>query len=59
MLSSLLLNVVECCEGHVRVTDFGLSKEGLLSHSDRTNTFCGTPAYLGLYLFLRLNLFFF
>eukprot|EP01128_Nolandella_sp_AFSM9_P005043 TRINITY_DN2386_c0_g1_i1.p1 TRINITY_DN2386_c0_g1~~TRINITY_DN2386_c0_g1_i1.p1 ORF type:complete len:456 (+),score=99.70 TRINITY_DN2386_c0_g1_i1:117-1484(+) len=32
--------------GHIKMTDFGLSKEGLLSLDDRTNTFCGTPEYL-------------
>jgi len=28
------------------MTDFGLSKEGLLDKDDRTGTFCGTPEYL-------------
>jgi serine/threonine protein kinase len=28
------------------MTDFGLSKEGMLRPGDRTNTFCGTPEYL-------------
>lgn len=28
------------------MTDFGLSKEGLLAKDDRTATFCGTPEYL-------------
>jgi len=32
--------------GHVIMTDFGLSKEGLTAPSDRTLTFCGTPEYL-------------
>jgi Serine/threonine protein kinase len=31
--------------GHVVLTDFGLSKEGLFP-TDTTNTFCGTPEYL-------------
>jgi len=31
--------------GHIKMTDFGLSKEGL-QDDDRTNTFCGTPEYL-------------
>jgi len=31
--------------GHIKVTDFGLSKEGL-SDNARTRTFCGTPEYL-------------
>lgn len=28
------------------MTDFGISKEGLLCKDDRTSTFCGTPEYL-------------
>jgi len=28
------------------MTDFGISKEGLVSDNDRTATFCGTPEYL-------------
>jgi len=32
--------------GHVIMTDFGLSKEGLIGPNDRTGTFCGTPEYL-------------
>jgi len=31
--------------GHIKMTDFGLSKEGLTT-DERTNTFCGTPEYL-------------
>lgn len=31
--------------GHIKVTDFGLSKEGLQDNA-RTRTFCGTPEYL-------------
>jgi len=33
-------------EGHICLTDFGLSKEGLTQESDKTGTFCGTPEYL-------------
>ena len=29
------------------MTDFGISKEGLMAKDDRTATFCGTPEYLG------------
>ncbi|XP_054289394.1 serine/threonine-protein kinase Sgk2-like [Macrosteles quadrilineatus] len=38
-------NLLLDCTGHVVLTDFGLSKEGLLA-TDTTNTFCGTPEYL-------------
>ena len=32
--------------GHIKITDFGLSKLGLASKESQTNTFCGTPEYL-------------
>jgi serine/threonine protein kinase len=28
------------------LTDFGISKEGLVAEDSRTATFCGTPEYL-------------
>ncbi|EGC32113.1 hypothetical protein DICPUDRAFT_38849 [Dictyostelium purpureum] len=39
-------NLLLTNEGHICMTDFGLCKEGLLSPSDKTVTFCGTPEYL-------------
>jgi len=33
-------------KGHVVITDFGLSKEGLFESQATTKTFCGTPEYL-------------
>merc|ERR1711916_373502 len=33
-------------DGHICMTDFGISKEGLTAADDRTATFCGTPEYL-------------
>jgi len=38
-------NVLLDREGHIRLTDFGLSKE-LHKETDRTKTFCGTAEYL-------------
>ena len=32
-------------EGHIRITDFGLSKTGMRQHV-MTHSFCGTPEYL-------------
>ena len=33
-------------DGHVKLTDFGLSKEGLDQNYGRTQSFCGTTEYL-------------
>jgi len=33
-------------QGHIVITDFGLSKEGLVDPTSTTSTFCGTPEYL-------------
>lgn len=32
-------------QGHIRITDFGLSKQGV-KQTDKTHSFCGTPEYL-------------
>ncbi|XP_024116001.1 serine/threonine-protein kinase N2 isoform X2 [Oryzias melastigma] len=38
-------NLLMDAEGFVKITDFGLCKEGM-GHGDRTSTFCGTPEFL-------------
>lgn len=39
-------NVLLDAQGHIRLTDFGLSKEGISNSSSGANSFCGTPEYL-------------
>ena len=39
-------NVLLDARGHIRLTDFGLSKEGISLSSSGANSFCGTPEYL-------------
>lgn len=38
-------NILLGADGHLRLTDFGLSKGGM-ADGEKTNTFCGTPEYL-------------
>ncbi|XP_061676755.1 serine/threonine-protein kinase Sgk2b isoform X5 [Syngnathoides biaculeatus] len=38
-------NILLDCEGHVKLTDFGLCKEGVAA-GEVMQTFCGTPEYL-------------
>jgi len=39
-------NLLLSADGHIIMTDFGISKEGLGAKDERTSTFCGTPEYL-------------
>lgn len=39
-------NIVMDSEGHVLLTDFGLSKEGIIEPSCGARSFCGSVAYL-------------
>jgi RAC serine/threonine-protein kinase len=39
-------NLLISKDGHICMTDFGISKEGLNAKDARTATFCGTPEYL-------------
>eukprot|EP01017_Pseudomicrothorax_dubius_P002396 TRINITY_DN10054_c0_g10_i2.p1 TRINITY_DN10054_c0_g10~~TRINITY_DN10054_c0_g10_i2.p1 ORF type:complete len:386 (+),score=80.88 TRINITY_DN10054_c0_g10_i2:65-1222(+) len=46
-------NVLIDTQGYIRITDFGLSKEGVYGSNKGANTICGTPEYLAPEMLLK------
>lgn len=46
-------NILLDFDGHIKITDFGLSKEVASSHDAITRTFCGSPEYLAPEMLLQ------
>lgn len=39
-------NIILDSSGNIKITDFGLSKQGINTEDGKTFSFCGTPEYL-------------
>ena len=39
-------NILVDIDGHIRLADFGLAKQGKEGHDIKAQSFCGSPAYL-------------
>ncbi|KDR13585.1 Ribosomal protein S6 kinase alpha-4 [Zootermopsis nevadensis] len=39
-------NILIDARGHIAVTDYGLCKQMIYAKADRTDSFCGTKAYM-------------
>lgn len=48
-------NIILDHEGHCMLTDFGLSKEGVLDHHTGARSFCGSVAYLAPEMLKRVG----
>ena len=52
-------NIVIDSEGHALLTDFGLSKEGVLDYTEGAKSFCGYEVLFVLSFFLKMIMIFF
>ena len=43
-------NIVLDNKGYIKITDFGLAKDNINGDMGYTQTFCGTPEYLGKFI---------